>query len=184
MVSIPNTLQLFNVAMELHHLEERTRTVHHHFHYRSRWAIQIFTIICAYIHTIYHTMGCETTYPYHIWAVKPSSIKQLCKPSNLSTGSQLSPPGAGGCGVPDLLRRKLCCLAVVRRDEGCRHEAAGQTAEDRLRKKDLYIWGPGAWSGFFPWDSIWDLVDFFKVGRELLMNGFNKGLGRARCTSL
>jgi hypothetical protein len=53
-----------------------------------------------------------------------------------------------------------------------------------LRKKDLYIWGPGAWSGFFPWDSIWDLVDFFKVGRELLMNGFNKGLGRARCTSL
>lgn len=115
-------------------------------------------------------MGCET--------------KQLLeKPSNLSTGSTaFSTGGAGGCGVPDLLRRKLCRLAVVQRRDEETHEAPGQKAEDRLRK-DLCIWGPGAWR-FFPWDSIWDFVDFFKVGRELLINGFNKGLGRARCTSL
>lgn len=81
--------------------------------------------------------------------------KQLCKPSFLHWVPPVSPPappGAGGRGVPDLLRRKLCRLAVgQRRDEG--HEAAGQKAEDRLRKKDLCIWGPGG-SGFFLWDSM------------------------------
>ena len=135
--------------MELHHLEERRR-VHHHFYYRSRW-IQIFTYISVHITIDIHSIS-------GLW-----KTRQLCKPSFLHwfTGfSTRSTGGAGGCGVPDLLRRKLCCLAVSkRRDEGG-HEAAGQKAEDRWRKKDLCIWGPGAWSGFFPW-ILWDFVEVF-----------------------